>query len=507
MTDPALPKFNNLQADLLDESNSICRVLQHDKKKLEIAITYPFDTDHDQFKIDAYFFVPKMVAHGTKLTARQFVSRFQNLQRMEGTVLGKSHFDSQGKLNHFSLKNPEDSVIDEEFINEIKAYTCELDSKLKDHVTTLEQSQSKEEGSLDDLAGWLNRFQLFVNDAKGSEFYSTHEDNILMLIEYLSNRFDILVSNLLRRISKTTSNEVRIVKLKKLLIQSKELQIALGIPTMSNNLNRAEIEYVYYRQGIIKKYIYEALYLGKVITSKDKIFHNLVAMFGASLAAVWAGMAEYQRLKIAANQDTLINFVPLIFIGVVAYVLKDRLKDVSKEVIKDKLSRFLPDLQGVLTLRNSYLLRKTKSIKVADFKENVKKFKLRELPDDIQELRTTQIDTSAPEPSKKEEVFHYQKTIQFHPLSKLNDISFNGVKDIWRMDLGKFLSKFDDPQKKIHFFDSESGLEKIKVAKTYHFNLILRVSTIKNKTETAISLERHRMVLNQDGLMRVEKVS
>ncbi len=80
------------------------------------------------------------------------------------------------------------------------------------------------------------------------------------------------------------------------------------------------------------------------------------------------------------------------------------------------------------------------------------------------------------------------------------DYRVESINDILRLNVSKFLSKMDNPQKPLYMHD-ENDYRKIYGERVYHMNMIIKYS-MKN-----IALyKRFRIVLSQDGIKRIENV-
>src|SRR5262249_13325438 len=98
-----------------------------------------------------------------------------------------------------------------------------------------------------------------------------------------------------------------------------------------------EGEYFSFRSSTLKKAVQQALYLHTREVKADMFLRNAVGALGAAIAAIWALAAQVPAALARASGDTKL----LVFaIPVVAYVLKDRIKALTNELLVKKLRRF-----------------------------------------------------------------------------------------------------------------------------------------------------------------------
>jgi len=58
------------------------------------------------------------------------------------------------------------------------------------------------------------------------------------------------------------------------------------------------------------------------------------------------------------------------------------------------------------------------------------------------------------------------------------------------------------------YYDSESGgLETIFCARVYHVNMVIRYTSYNSEGAEQVSCERFRLVLNRDGIVRLDQVA
>ena len=125
------------------------------------------------------------------------------------------------------------------------------------------------------------------------------------------------------------------------------------------------------------------------------------------------------------------------------------------------------------------------------------------LPQKIREIRDSDHLTEIENGWLGEQILLYRKRIRLRSNwmgSIFSEFEINGVNDIIRFNIQEFLRKMDDPTKEIFVMNDES-YRSIKGSRVYHLNLIIQLTDGKN-----LSYTRYRIVLNRQGIKRIEKV-
>jgi hypothetical protein len=103
---------------------------------------------------------------------------------------------------------------------------------------------------------------------------------------------------------------------------------------------------------------------------------------------------------------------------------------------------------------------------------------------------------------RAEKVIHYTRDIALYSERFLKTHSRKGgITDIVRFNLRNFLVKMDEPEVTLRRL-SKGKVDQVRGTRVYHVNIVLRFASPE---ETRY--ERIRLVLNRDGIKRVETVS
>ncbi|MDR1932772.1 MAG: hypothetical protein LBQ57_08140 [Spirochaetales bacterium] len=263
-----------------------------------------------------------------------------------------------------------------------------------------------------------------------------------------------------------------------------------------------------YWEGILKKYFQGVLYLSirdKDITGKAQhLFYGLaagVAMFLSLMLGYWIGM------RFSSEQST--SFVVAL---VAAYIIKDRTKDIIRNYSNSLLRVFFPDHKFMI---EDPLSRRT----IGMVRESMHFLSPGDIPAKVLQERGSGHMTRIEEEGRPEEVLVYHKvvTINTQKISRYHSRR-RDINEIIRFNVRKLVQYADDS---FHFdkvWDPRTRkIRRIKCAKVYHLNLIIRLETLTGQRETKLGLPaaqekkqiifKHvRVILNQDGIVRTAEV-
>jgi hypothetical protein len=260
----------------------------------------------------------------------------------------------------------------------------------------------------------------------------------------------------------------------------------------SSSLRRSE--YFAYRKALLKKAIHQALYVGTQKLKTDKYVRNATGMVAASLAATWAVAAQ-----LPLRQQGLSTSTQLLIFGlpVIAYVAKDRIKELTREWLTGKLQDFDQDVALSAEALDSAGLAEVKG----RLRERMKFTSASAVPQDVASLRAS-VRTVAGTDVQTEAVLSYRRRLTFERIRARPGQRY-GIRQIIRFNLRHFLTRLDEPEQNApHFSPGEGLFVRAMVPKVYHLNLICRTSSPGQTPQ----LMRWRLVLNKDGLSRVEPI-
>jgi hypothetical protein len=266
----------------------------------------------------------------------------------------------------------------------------------------------------------------------------------------------------------------------------------------------ARIEAFAHRSGQLKKFVGEVLYLDRVDVNREQLWRNLAAAGGAGLAALFAETARYYNTVATGTQDFGLHAAFFIGLAVIAYVFKDRLKDLSKDYLGRRVARRIPDRVSMLVLPHIGATNQLARVAVCHHEEAVRRLDVTGLPAEVVYVWER---GAEPIPGPARHVLHYGKQVWLNPSALVTlDRDELAVKDIVRLDLSTFLSHLDNPLKEMALFDAEEGSIVTRAPKVYRLDLVIRLChEDRTGASDLASVEMVRVVLDKNGIVRMER--
>jgi hypothetical protein len=501
----------------------------HDQSQLEIAIDYrvprslssplrpsrlprvrlPFATESKPvFQLDVYFFTPKNLGLNSQTYSREsFYKDLTNFVRIH--TPHRSHFgscvlpslDDWFRLNQSKAFRPSNMGM---AVQELKLFGNYVNLKIKtlfNKKFTMSSEDWKNQSF--EIIGSVTALRSkylgpsMADPAMDSELRSA----ILWVDEYLSNRLEASLSQL----PSEGAAEFREFLNRERIHRSK-----MGYLNANREATERQLEHYYHRHGMLKKFVSEILYLGSKEVKRDRAYRNVMAGCGAALAGLWAEIAKLDSHFAHGARDFGARFIVVAMVGVLIYVSKDRIKDVSKEYFNEKMKGFLPDFEVLLSYDFFDRLGLKKEVAVGKYQEQVGYLSDRGLPTDVKFVREL---TKRGEVQSKvtENAIHYSKRVWIQPtISTQLEMDILTLKDIFRFNISEFLNYFDNPEKNLAIYDFEEGVIQVRAPKVYYFNIFLRLVSwgeMKNgKRVKRTQVEHLQLVLNKSGIVRIDSV-
>lgn len=433
------------------------------------------------------------------------------------------------KNNLEKLKAKNTDEVTQISINEAKLLGCLINGFLKQSTTQIRKliSQATYYKNLTNSRGFLmvleKEIKVFINESLNIFYkyrnlrvdYQQPELNInsnlltnLKLVdEYITYRLENSFAAIYNEIE--TLSSLKNIDCKNILefitqvaYEESQYRIQQGFICFKNSTS-VNYEYYAYRFGAIKKHIFQVLYLDIRHIKNEKKYRNYMAMVGAAIAAL---------LYLPAQALLVINSnisLPVIFLVVVAYMFKDRVKELSREMlfdkILDKFYKYFPD--NDLFIQDYTQEKEARNISlIGRCKEYMRFLKKENVDANVLKLRSQGhvVDTDE---ERFEEIIYYNKDVYLNSQKIINSHHRRtNIKDIIRFNINEFLDKLDNPTGKINFFDIEKNIfSSLKAPKVYHLNIIFKY-TIGDKNNSKPSYQRIRVVLDKNGIVRLEEV-
>lgn len=266
------------------------------------------------------------------------------------------------------------------------------------------------------------------------------------------------------------------------------------------------------RLSLLKKHIRSILNLEVVPSRLFALRKQIGYIVAAAFAAAWAFFANvmiWQYLKFGGfsgvkgiNGFLGVSGLTVLAAFVVAYILQDRIKDMGRLKFHQGVFTKLPDHIHRIVYRDY----SGKGIVIGKVYEAVEFLKSsNSVPNDIKSVFGQYFDDLSDE---EKEVIHYRKQIFMDrgAVAKINP-QIHEIRDIIRFSIRRFLSKLEDPLQSYLSVNRRGQVESLVIPKVYYLDMVLKYSKINYiGTPEEVFIKCKRLVLNKNGLVRIEKV-
>lgn len=479
----------------------------HDKFQFEVKMSYELNPEDHQttYDVDTYFFIPNSLGISQEKYSRadffndmQIYIRFktpvyllEDLEKEEGEVFASLRKAMTSMVAERSERNRRD------YENRLKMLCCIFKATLRDHVDYLyTRKNAQDERILFDkfIRGMREIPKLFrklrgVVAVPGMEdklfsIYLFADEYISLLIEqYAFKAIDILDH-------RNNGHADWIAALKGMVRAENAYRRDNGYPSLV--LDDADNEIFLYRSSVLKKYMGSILFLSVQRQAEVKLIEHALYAIAAGISMIVAtAVAFYCQLRL--GNLTLPFFVAL----VVSYMFKDRIKAVFQQIFSRWIHEHFYDQKE----RIYYDPKRT----IGVCKESVDFCDARRVPDEIRRIRNCDHMTEIENGWVGQTVIRYRRSIELYSPAireTFQNFPVRTVNDILRFNVSKFLLKMDDPQRSLNYLKDDE-VRSLVAERAYHVNLIMRFSTKSRKA----FYKRFRIVLNREGISRLEEIS
>jgi hypothetical protein len=508
-------------------SGSLLDLLMHDHEQVELRHSLALSTATDESRpavIDLYFFIPRNIGVSALNYPRDdFYADLNCFMRLDlpGMSLEELADDQSGQSPLVSLRRSLDRLAQGDwhdpfasvavklfghlFTESVKDESARLAALLREvarsgteerwaALDAVDRFGQTARRALRAFRGARRRFEPFVHAFPVLDTFRATD-------EYCSLYFDSILANLVtgvRTARPRRDGQGFVAKLEQVLARH---AVAEGIYRartgyLNHGAKTAHGEYFAYRLSTLKKAVQQALYIDSGRIRKETFIRNVTGLVAAGLAATWAVVAQLpQRLEhLPSVLQTLLVALP-----VVAYMAKDRIKELTREW----LTRRIRGYDHQLELRAGALADAGLGELTGSIQETTRFVATDQIPSAVRSLRLAQR-TVAPAAQLEEVILHHRRTLTFVEADRAGAQAGFGFRQILRLNLRHFLTRLDDPeQRSSHFAVDQRRFVESTLPKVYHLNLVVSVVEGGNQ----IAPRRWRIVLNKQGIVRIEPVA
>lgn len=476
----------------------------HDKYRFELKFDYNFtySKKNKPYQIDTYFFIPASLdINEETFTKSEFYNNLQNYIRLNTpqynlqSILNKSTGPLSLLLKSINLIQSEKNIKNNlRCAYNLKMFTAIVKDSIKNSFETIQKKIKSKKDTKTEIDNFIKYIPLISNTFKKlkkniknipliekislSALYQSTDEFLSLFIEKTS--YEII--QLLQKYKKFPTS---IKPLKK--IAYKELTYRDKAHYNSVPLLKGTNKDFLYRFSVLKKIVSSVLFLSIKRINRAKRVEQIWFGIAAGLAMVFSTLITlFASWKYG-------NFTSSFFLLIIlAYILKDRIKDLMKFYFTHSFMQSIYD-------NEIKIFGPLNRLKMGVLKEAIFFIGQEKIEQNITEMRNR--DTLLNNSELKESVILYRKKVKLFP-KQLNKVYYKGnsIHDITRLNVNPFLLKMDNPYKNIFTLNNDK-ITKLKAARTYHINII-----IKLKTETEIIYKRFRLILSRNGIVKIEKI-
>lgn len=276
------------------------------------------------------------------------------------------------------------------------------------------------------------------------------------------------------------------------LVNHRRLDQGYAVPDTSEH----DGEWFTYRKATLKRELQRCLFVNTRVVDRDPFYRNSAAIVGAGLAATWATLAQFSLLQQSLNGP---NGMLVLGAAVGAYILKDRLKEWSRNELSGYLLRWDHDQR----LQSDTLEQIGMGGFAGRARERMRFVQEKDIPANVMEIRRTchsMKDLSV----EQEQVVHYHRQLNLEPRAGMAVPEGFGIREFFRLSLDSLLKQLDDPQDEMAFYDPARGrFREVTLPRVYHLNLVL----VSTDLVTGKRLEQGiRLVVDRKRIRRLESV-
>ena len=488
------------RADMIEEAVKI-----HDRFQFEIKLNYEFGNGYSgsAYDVDTYLFIPdSLKINYSTYNKRDFYSDIQTYIRFKTPSVPLSHIADGPDSPLAKLKAVLEKAVAQpdtrsrsDYQHNVKMFCCILKSSLRDYINDITQlGDNKEiEAAISEYITATDEIRQGYRALASLANTEAPDKTIISNFHFADEYIGILIESFTYRLLEALEGNKSIRKkfFPELLKSIKEeLEYRKSRKYRSVFREESDNEELVYRMSAFKKYMGSVLYLNTRVQKEGRVVEQLASGLAAGLAMVFATAVAFYALEVYGNIT-----LPLFLALVISYIFKDRIKEFARLYLSRKLRRFLFDHK--LTIFSG------QRNKIGIFEESFNFVKESRVAEQVRKIRDRDHFTEIANDWVGEKVILYRKHVELFPKKlKLEYQDFNpeGINDITRFNIIRFLGKMDDPRKTI-FTAGDNSYRKASGERVYHLNMIIRYS-MDHKS----MYKRFRIVLSRAGIKRIEQI-
>ena len=308
--------------------------------------------------------------------------------------------------------------------------------------------------------------------------------------EYMSHNVDIKTIAIIKHIESLHDESFNhlIASMKRFIHDEKEYKISMGYSYSIDGDESNNRELVAHHR-LLKKHIESALYL-KINTIQDgTVAKQVVFGVAAGIAMVITTLIALPFQKYLGNYPTLI-FIIL----VIAYMLKDRLKEIMRSLFAYQLKGKYFDNKTVISIKNN---------ETGWEKEGVDFITADKTPQEVLNIRNrSYLDSNNGTSDEKIILYRKKVFIDNEILKSQNNYDFTGIYDITRFHIFHFTQKMDNPQVTLNVLNDAGEVHTNITEKTYSLYIVMQF-----QYEEQQEYKGYKITMTRDGITEINYIT
>ena len=457
--------------------------------QFEIKIPYPAKTDAKKIKYNTniYFFIPKILnINPNSYSTTNFYNDYISYIRF--ITPRKNLGYARRRLQKLIL-----SLKEKEYENAHKtAFEKELKLIVSYYVSYLEHFSKEFSCSainvkrLDMFLQRVKQFHLLIEELLETTLLHLDEsahDSTLSAAEFLSyatQNYLLEINTCLRereeQYSSIINKSIDIINMVILFCKENDF------PTISNN--SYQNEKIIYRYSILRKHFFSVWHLYQ---KKKRDGGSIKEMYYALAAGI---SMVFTTLIVFITQKQYGNFTTSFFVAlVISYMFKDRIKEAYRKYFDKKMAIKIYDYkEKIYSMDKKFIF--------AFIKEKMQFIKYEKLQKSVLEARYIGVPKRLA-PYIEEDIIKFEKTLVLHNGNIQHKYShtIKGIDNILQFDISSYFKRME--ASKVPLYRARQN--KLFGNKVYHINVI-----VENKTKQGTDLYRARLIVDKNGIKRVE---
>ncbi len=479
----------------------------HDKFSLECKIAYKArrKVKANSYQLNTWIFIPNSLdINASTYNREDFYKDIRTNIRLITPVFLMREIASEEAvplhnletaMKHLASSPTRSNIAEYEY--QIKMFSAIFKSAIRDqlaYIYNAAQVDDKEQlvkDFLKDVEDILNKYRKLATIIKTPTVTQVVYDYYSFGDEFMTNLTEKELFGLLNKFKH--QNEIELMNTLKPLIfevleNEKQHKISCNFMQVEPESSTKNKDLIF-RLGALKKYVESDLFINAK-KKRDGVFVEQVYLsIAAGISMVFATAIAFSFQQTYGNL-TMPFFVAL----VVSYMLKDRIKELTRFYLAQKISTKYYDNKTTISI-------KEKEIGVT--KEGFDFILDANIPKDILRVRNRIPLIEADNRYANEKIILFRKTVTINRKMLDNSSNYNidGIVEIVRFNLLSFMRKTDNPEVPLFVLDEDSQVEKIMGIKNYYLNIILQYNHDEEE-----NYKRYRVGFNRDGINSITEM-